>query len=50
MIPVEKAVDVLMRILRTRPATVSFPRRISAAVRVLSVVPAVQLRLRRRRT
>jgi short-subunit dehydrogenase len=49
MIPVEKAVDVLMRALRTRPATVSYPRRISAAVRALSVVPAVQLRLRRRR-
>ena len=50
LIAVEKAVDVLMRALRTRPATVSFPRRISAAVRVLSVVPATQLRFRRRRT
>jgi NAD(P)-dependent dehydrogenase (short-subunit alcohol dehydrogenase family) len=43
MVSVEKAVDVLMRALRSRPATVSYPRRISAAVRVLSVVPAVQL-------
>jgi NAD(P)-dependent dehydrogenase (short-subunit alcohol dehydrogenase family) len=49
MVTVDKAVDVLMRALRTRPATVSFPRRISAAARVLSVVPAIRLRARRRR-
>ncbi len=50
MVTVDRAVDVLMRAIRTRPAAVSFPRRISAAVRVLSVVPAIRLRVRRRRS
>jgi len=50
LITVEKAVDVLMRALRKRPATVSFPRRMAAAVRVLAAVSAVQLRAGRPRT
>jgi NAD(P)-dependent dehydrogenase (short-subunit alcohol dehydrogenase family) len=50
MISVEKAVDVLMRALRKRPSTVSFPRRMSAAVRVLAAVTVVQLRVGRRRS
>jgi NAD(P)-dependent dehydrogenase (short-subunit alcohol dehydrogenase family) len=49
MVSVDRAVDVLMRALRTRPATVSYPRRISVAARVLSAVPVLQLRIRRRR-
>jgi NAD(P)-dependent dehydrogenase (short-subunit alcohol dehydrogenase family) len=44
MVSVDAAVDVLMRVLRSRPATVSFPRRISAAMRALSAVPVLQLR------
>ncbi|GAA2374161.1 SDR family NAD(P)-dependent oxidoreductase [Dactylosporangium salmoneum] len=47
LVTVERAVDVLMRALRTRPATVSYPRRISAAARLLSAVPAAQLRFGR---
>jgi NAD(P)-dependent dehydrogenase (short-subunit alcohol dehydrogenase family) len=49
LISVEKAVDVLMRVLRRRPATVSFPRRMSVAVRLVAAVTAVQLRIGRPR-
>jgi short-subunit dehydrogenase len=50
MISVEKAVDVLMRSLRDRPAVVSYPRRMAALVRGLRAVSGVQLRQRRRRS
>jgi NAD(P)-dependent dehydrogenase (short-subunit alcohol dehydrogenase family) len=39
LITTDRAVDVLLRALRTRPATVSYPRRIAAAARLLSLLP-----------
>jgi short-subunit dehydrogenase len=46
MISVEKAVDVLIDAVRTRPAVISYPRSMSLAVRMLRAVSAAQLRTR----
>ncbi len=42
MIPVERAVDVIIDCLRTRRAVVSFPRRMSFLVRALALVTAAR--------
>jgi NAD(P)-dependent dehydrogenase (short-subunit alcohol dehydrogenase family) len=47
LITAEKAVDVVVAALGSRRAVVSYPRTVSIAARLLSVVPAVQLRVRR---
>jgi NAD(P)-dependent dehydrogenase (short-subunit alcohol dehydrogenase family) len=46
MIPAEKAVDVLIRALRSRPAVISYPRRMAWAARTLSAVSAIRVRTR----
>lgn len=43
----EKAVDVLMRCIRRRPAVVSYPRRMAVAAGVLSPILRVGVRVRR---
>ncbi|MFB9180518.1 SDR family NAD(P)-dependent oxidoreductase [Dactylosporangium sucinum] len=44
MIPVDEAVEVLMRCVRRRPAVMSYPRRVSAAARVIRAVTRATLR------
>jgi short-subunit dehydrogenase len=46
MITVEKAVDVLIETVHSRPAVVSYPRSMALAVRMLRAVSAAQLRAR----
>jgi hypothetical protein len=46
MITVEKAVDVLIETVRSRPAVISYPRSMALAVRMLRAVSAAQLRAR----
>ncbi|AGZ44893.1 SDR family NAD(P)-dependent oxidoreductase [Actinoplanes friuliensis] len=48
MITVDRAVDVLMRCIRTRPAVVSYPRRMAALIRAVSPLARTQARLKRR--
>lgn len=48
MISVDRAVAVLMRCLRTRPAVVSYPRRMAVLTGALRPVARAQARLRRR--
>jgi short-subunit dehydrogenase len=48
MIPVAEAVEVLLRCVRTRPAVVSYPRRMAVASTVLRTATKARLRLRRR--
>jgi len=43
-IPVDEAVDVLMRCVQKRPAVVSYPRRVSVAARLLRGVTRATLR------
>ena len=47
MITVDRAVEVLMRCVRTRPAVVSYPRRMALLVR--AAAPIVRVRARRSR-
>jgi len=48
-ISVERAVDVLMEVVRTRPTVVSRPRHIAAVAAVAGVLAAMQARVGRRR-
>lgn len=48
MISAEKAVDVLIKTVRRRPAVISWPRSMALAVRMLRAVSAAQLRTRLR--
>ena len=49
MISVDKAADILMDTLRTRPTIVSRPRHVAAAAAVAGALAATQARVRRRR-
>jgi NAD(P)-dependent dehydrogenase (short-subunit alcohol dehydrogenase family) len=44
LITAEKAAEVVLRATRSRPATLSYPRRMAVAARALAVLPSVQLR------
>ena len=45
----ERAVDVLIRCIRTRPAIVSYPRRMAALTATLGTASRLAARLRRSR-